>query len=70
MKEKIKKFFNENGRLAIFILFILEIFLMIFVTPNKYDDEYFIEQVTNKSIWSFVGPRYYWWSSRIIIEYA
>ena len=70
MKEKIKKFLNENGRLAIFILFILEIFLMIFVTPNKYDDEYFIEQVTNKSIWSFVGPRYYWWSSRIIIEYA
>ncbi len=70
MKEKIKKFLNENGRLAILILFILELFLTIFITPNKYDDEYFIEQVTNKSIWSFVGPRYYWWSSRIIIEFV
>lgn len=70
MKEKIVEFFKRNGRLAIFILFILEIILTMFVTPNKFDDSYFIEQVTNRSITSFVGERYSWWSSRVIIEFV
>ncbi len=70
MREKIIEFFKENGRLAIFILFILEVILTMFVTPNKFDDAYFIEKVTNNSIISFVGDRYNWWSSRVIIEFV
>lgn len=70
MKEKIIEFLKKNGRLAIFILFILEIVLSIFITPNKFDDAYFIEQVTNNSILSFVKDRYNWWSSRVIIEFV
>lgn len=70
MKEKIVEFFKKNGRLAIFILFVLEIILTMFVTPNKFDDAYFIEKVTNNSIISFVGDRYNWWSSRVLIEFA
>lgn len=70
MKDKIKKFFEENGRLAIFFLFLLELIATIFITPNKFDDQYFIEQVTNKSILSFVLPRYSWWTSRIFIEFV
>lgn len=70
MREKVVEFFKKNGRLAIFILFILEIVLVMFVTPDKFDDSYFIEQVTNRSISSFVGERYSWWSSRIIIEFV
>lgn len=70
MEEKIVKFFKKNGRLAIFVLFILESILTMFVTPDKFDDSYFIEQVTNRSITSFVGERYSWWSSRVIIEFV
>lgn len=69
MREKIVEFLKKNGRLAIFILFVLEIVLTMFITPNKYDDAYFIEKVTNNSIISFVGDRYNWWSSRVIIEF-
>ncbi len=70
MKDKIKEFFQKNGRLAILILFILEIVLTIFITPNKFDDKYFIEKITNNSIINFVGDRYNWWSSRLIIEFV
>lgn len=70
MREKIVEFFKKNGRLAIFILFVLEIVLTMFITPNKFDDAYFIEKVTNNSIVSFVGDRYNWWSSRVIIEFV
>ena len=41
-KEVVKKFFM-NGRKALFILFILEIILTMFITPNTYDDEWFID---------------------------
>lgn len=67
-KEKFNKFL-ENGRGAIFAIFILELVLTFFVTPNKFDDEYFLEQITNNSILSFVASRYSWWSSRVIIEF-
>lgn len=69
IKEKLRKFL-ENGRSAIIAIFILEFVLTLFVTPNKYDDEYFLEQVTNNSIISFVASRYTWWSSRVIIEFV
>lgn len=62
------------------ILFVLEIVLSIFITPNLYDDEWFIEQITNEldpqtneviehTIIDFVSGRYYNWSSRVIIEF-
>lgn len=70
MKEKVVEFFKKNGRLAILILFVLELGLSIFITPNKFDDSYFIEKITNKSILPFVANRYHWWSSRVIIEFV
>lgn len=70
MREKIEEFFKKNGRLAITILFILELILSMFITPSKFDDAYFIEKVTNSSILSFVADRYTWWSSRVIIEFV
>lgn len=69
IKEKINKFL-DNGRGAILAIFILELVLTFFVTPNKFDDEYFLEQVTNASPLSFVISRYSWWSSRVIIEFV
>ena len=69
MKEKIQKFL-QNGRGAIFALFILQLFLTIFITPNKYDDKTFLESVTGTTIFSYIGPRYFNWTSRFIIEYV
>ena len=68
MKEKFKKFLKD-GRGAIFALFILELILMFFITPNRYDDKVFLESVTGKSVWEYVGTRYYDWSSRVMIEF-
>ena len=68
MKEKIQKFL-KNGNGVLLALFILELILMFFITPNKYDDQVFLESVTGTSVWSYVGPRYYNWSSRLIIEF-
>ena len=69
MKNKIKKFL-ENGRGAILILFILELILTIFITPNRHDDAWFLEQVTNRSIISFEMERYTNWTSRLLLEIA
>ena len=69
MKEKIKKFLSD-GRGALFALFILELILTIFITPNKYDDETFLDSVTGTTVFSYVGPRYFNWTSRFIIEYV
>lgn len=77
---KIKDFL-KNGRSVLVILFALEIILSIFITPNLYDDKWFIEQVTNEldpatnqviehTIMEFVTSRYYNWSSRVIIEFT
>ena len=84
MKEKIKKTLNkilENGRGVLIFLFILELFLTIFITPNTYDDEWFIKQITDElnvetneiiehSIPDFVENRYHNWSSRVVIEFV
>ena len=69
MKEKIQKFLKD-GRGALLALFILEFALTFFITPNKFDDQVFLESVTGTSVWSYVGPRYYTWSSRLIIEFV
>ena len=69
MKEKFKKFL-ENGRGALFTLFILELVLTMFITPNKYDDKTFLDSVTGTTIISYVGPRYFNWTSRFLIEYT
>ena len=69
MKEKITNFFKENGKQAILILFILELLLTIFITPNQYDDDFFIGKATG-SVIKFVGERYYNWTSRVIIEFV
>ena len=69
MKEKIQKFL-QNGRGAILALFILELVLTIFITPNKYDDKTFLESVTGTSILSYIGPRYFTWTSRFLIEFV
>ena len=77
MKEKILK----NGRLALIIIFILELALTFFITPNRYDDKWFIEQITNEinpetgeviehTISDFVVGRYNTWSSRVLIEFV
>ena len=69
MKEKIQKFLkSEKG--VLLALFILEIILMIFITPNRYDDKVFLESVTGTSIATYVLPRYYNWTSRLIIEFV
>lgn len=84
MKEKIKEIFKKiisNGRGVLILLFALEIFLNIFITPNTYDDEWFITQITDElneetgeiiehTIPDFVKDRYSNWSSRVIIEFV
>ena len=80
MKEKLKKFF-ENRRGILVLLFILQLVLTIFITPNTYDDEWFIKQITDElnvetgeiiehTIPDFLENRYNNWSSRIIIEFV
>ena len=69
MKEKIKKIL-ENGRSAIIIVFLLELLLTIFITPNRHDDAWFLEQVSNRSIFSFEMEKYNNWTSRLLLEMA
>lgn len=80
MKKIIKKFF-EDGRGALILLFVLEIILTMFITPNTYDDEWFMKQITNElnpetneviehTVKDFVINRYHTWSSRVIIEFT
>ena len=69
MKEKIKKFL-DNGRDAIVIIFILQFILMMFITPNRYDDAVFLENIAEQPILSYIGPRYFDWTSRFLIEFA
>lgn len=84
MKEKIKetaKNFFKNGRGVLVLLFVLELILTFFITPNTYDDEWFIKQITDElnvetneiiehTIPDFINERYHNWSSRVIIEFV
>ena len=69
MREKMKKFL-ENGKGALLALFILEFIVTMFITPIKYDDKTFLDNVSGTTIISYVGPRYFNWTSRFIIEYT
>lgn len=66
--EKIKSFFKSNGRVAILVVFLLEFFLSIWITPNQYDSAFFIEKMKEMSIFDFISMRYQTWTSRVIIE--
>ena len=67
MREKVKEFL-KNGRAALIAIFILQLILMFFITPNKYDDEVFLSWIAERSIPDIVTERYQTWTSRIIIE--
>lgn len=69
MKEKVKQFLKD-GRGAIVAIFILELILFMFITPNKYDDAFFLEKVAQGNIIDFVSERYNIWTSRVIIEFT
>ena len=84
MKEKIKEISRKvvsNGRGVLILLLVFELFLNIFITPNTYDDEWFINQITDElnqetgeiikhTIPDFIKDRYSNWSSRVIIEFV
>lgn len=69
MKEKIEKIFKD-GTGVIIILFVLQLILMFFVTPNKYDDEVFLGWIAERNVSNIVSERYFNWTSRVIIEYT
>lgn len=65
---KIKNYFRTNLRIAVFVLFILEFFINIWIVPNQYDGVYFIEKMSEMSLFEFISMRYKTWTSRIILE--
>lgn len=67
--EKVKSFFKSNMRMAVFVLFVLEFFLSIWITPDKYDSEFYIQKMQEMSIFDFVSMRYQTWTSRVLIEF-
>ncbi len=66
--EKVKNFFKENGRMVLLIIFILELILMVFITPNRYDDAYYIEKAKDGNVSEYIRMRYTTWSSRLLSE--
>ena len=70
MKEKLKNIFKD-GRLAIFLFIVFELFLMMFVNTNSGDDILFRTLKTgNSNTVEVVKLRYTEWSSRVIIEFV
>lgn len=65
---KIKNFFKSNKRKCLLIFFVLEFLISIWITPNKYDSEFFIKQMQEMSVFDFVSMRYQTWTSRVLIE--
>ena len=66
--ENIKKILKNNFYLAIIILFILELFISIWITPDRYDSAFFIQKMKEMSLSEFLSMRYNVWTSRILIE--
>ena len=66
--EKIADFFKSNMRIAILILFILELFINIWITPDRYDSAFFIQKMQEMSLMDFISMRYQTWTSRVFIE--
>ena len=52
----------------ILLAFTLILFFHSFISLNSFDDAWFKEQLQNTTILSFVGGRYFTWSSRFFIE--
>lgn len=70
MKEKIKKFFKD-GRVAIVLIVLAEIFLMLLIQTFDKDDLYFKKLANNgNSVIDSVIHRYNTWTSRVIIEFV
>lgn len=65
---KIKNFFKSNKRKCLLIFLVLEFLISIWITPNKYDSEFFIKQMQEMSVFDFVSMRYQTWTSRVLIE--
>lgn len=70
MKEKVKEFFSKDIRKIVLMLFILQFILYVFITPNRYDDAFYIEKITGTSIIEFITERYHNWTSRFMIEFS
>lgn len=70
MKEKIKNFLEKDITKVILLLFILQFMLYIFITPNRYDDEFFINRITEYSMKEFLSMRWDTWTSRMFIEFV
>ena len=68
MKDKIKKLFSSDISKIVVIVFILEFLLCFFITPNRYDDEFFINRMTEYSLSDFLSLRWNEWTSRMLIE--
>lgn len=64
------KFLKSNLRKAIFVLFLLEFLISIWIRPNQYDSEFFINQMQQMSVFDFLNMRYSTWTSRLIIEFV
>jgi len=69
MIEVIRKFFKNNVRIVVLTLFLLQLGISIWITPNRYDSEFFIKQMSEMSVLDFINLRYNTWTSRIIIEF-
>ena len=67
---KMKSFFEKNGRMALLLLFVLELLLMIFITPNKFDDEFFLNKAIEGHTFEYLIDRYNTWTSRVVLEFV
>lgn len=72
LKDSFEAFTELINRMSrptqVLLAFTLILFFHSFITLNSFDDEWFKEQIQNKSIMSFVAGRYFTWSSRFFIE--
>lgn len=65
-----RKFWESNIRKASLVLFLLELLISVWITPNQYDSAFFIKQMQEMSVFEFLGMRYETWTSRLLIEFA
>lgn len=70
MKDKIKEILKKDITKVILLLFILQFILYIFITPNRYDDEFFINRITEYTMSDFLELRWNEWTSRMMIEFV
>lgn len=63
--KKIKEFFCDNWY---FILLFILIFVLHFKAKNIGDDVYFANVLNSQNLISYLNRRYFYWSSRLIID--